>query len=172
MSQPQAHQPQPKLMAGEQPGTYQLSQDVTAEELLYLAKMIARRKLRKGNKLTAPHTVHRCLQTLMLDYPHEVFGVLLLDSQHRLITFDELFRGTIDSASVYPREVVKHALHHNAAAVILVHNHPSGEPEPSDADRRITRRLQDALGLVDIRVLDHVVVAGEGFTSFVQRGWL
>lgn len=167
-----AHAGTPKLMAGEAPGTYRLNEDVTAAQLLHLAKMIARRQLRRGNKLTEPGKVYRCLQTLLLDYPHEVFGVLMLDTQHRYIAFDELFRGTIDSASVYPREVVKHALQHNAAAVILVHNHPSGDPEPSDADRRITRRLQDALGLVDIRVLDHVVVADEGFTSFVQRGWL
>ena len=161
-----------KLIAGEAPGTYRLTSDVTDVQLLHLAKMLARRKLRKGNKLTQPEHVHRCLQTLMLDYPYEVFGTLLLDTQHRLIAFDELFRGTIDSASVYPREVIKHAIEHNAAAVILVHNHPSGDPEPSDADRRITQRLKEALGLVDIRVLDHVVVGHEGFTSFAQRGWL
>lgn len=162
----------PQLIAGEEPGTYRLTGDVTDAQLLHLAKMIARRKLRRGNKLTQPDKVHRCLQTLLLDYPHEVFGTLLLDSQHRLIAFDELFRGTIDSASVYPREVVKHALSHNAAAVILFHNHPSGDPEPSDADRRITQRLKDALGLVEIRVLDHLVVGHEGYTSFAERGWL
>jgi len=162
----------PKLIAGETPGTYRLNGDVTDAQLLHLAKMLARRKLRKGNKLTEPEKVHRCLQTLMLDYPYEVFGTLLLDTQHRLISFDELFRGTIDSASVYPREVIKHAIEHNAAAIILVHNHPSGNPEPSDADRRITQRLQEALGLVDIRVLDHVVVGHEGYVSFAERGWL
>lgn len=162
----------PKLIAGETPGTYRLTSDVTDAQLLHLAKMLARRKLRKGNKLTEPEKVHRCLQTLMLDYPYEVFGTLLLDTQHRLISFDELFRGTIDSASVYPREVIKHAIEHNAAAVIMVHNHPSGNPEPSDADRRITQRLKEALGLVDIRVLDHVVVGHEGYVSFAERGWL
>lgn len=162
----------PQLVAGEMPGTYRLNGDITDAQLLHLAKMMARRKLRKGAKLTQPEKVHRCLQTLMLDYPYEVFGTLLLDSQHRLIAFDELFRGTIDSASVYPREVIKHAIEHNAAAVILVHNHPSGDPEPSDADRRITQRLKDALGLVDIRVLDHVVVGHEGYVSFAERGWV
>ncbi|SEO39227.1 RadC family protein [Vreelandella aquamarina] len=161
-----------QLIAGETPGTYRVNGDVTDAQLLHLAKMIAHKRLRKGNKLGSPDEVHRCLQTLLLDYPYEVFGTLLLDTQHRLIAFDELFRGTIDSASVYPREVIKHAIEHNAAAVILVHNHPSGDPEPSDADRRITQRLQQALGLVDIRVLDHVVVGHEGYTSFAERGWL
>jgi len=161
-----------QLIAGEEPGTYRLSGDVTDAQLLHLAKMLARRKLRKGNKLTDPVSVHRCLQTLMLDYPHEVFGTLLLDNRHKLIAFDELFRGTIDGAAVYPREVIKHAITHNAAAVILVHNHPSGDPEPSEADKRLTRRLKEALGLVDVRVLDHVVVGYDGYTSFAERGWL
>ena len=162
----------PQLIAGEEPGTYRLNGDVTGAQLLHLAKMIARRKLRKGNKLTDPTSVHRCLQTLMLDYPHEVFGILLLDNRHKLIAFDELFRGTIDGAAVYPREVIKHAIQQDAAAVILVHNHPSGDPEPSEADKRLTRRLKEALGLVDIRVLDHVVVGYDGYTSFAERGWL
>jgi len=163
---------QPQLLAGEEPGTYRLNGDVTGAQLLHLAKMIARRKLRKGNKLTDPTSVHRCLQTLMLDYPHEVFGTLLLDNRHKLIAFDELFRGTLDGAAVYPREVIKHAIQQDAAAVILVHNHPSGDPEPSEADRRLTQRLKEALGLVDIRVLDHVVVGYDGYTSFAERGWL
>ena len=162
----------PQLIAGEEPGTYRVDGDVTDAQLLHLAKMIAQKRLSKGNKLGSPDEVHRCLQTLLLDYPYEVFGTLLLDTQHRLIAFDELFRGTIDSASVYPREGIKHAIEHNAAAVILVHTHPSGDPEPSDADRRITQRLQQALGLVDIRVLDHVVVGYEGYVSFAERGWL
>ena len=162
----------PQLIAGEDPGTYRVNRPFTEAQLLHLAKMMARKRLSKGASLNRPAQVHQCLQTLMLDYPHEVFGILCLDTQHRLIAFDELFRGTIDSASVYPREVVKHALHHNAAAVILVHNHPSGDPEPSDADRRITQRLQEALGLMEIRTLDHVVVGHEGFVSLAERGWL
>lgn len=161
-----------QLIAGETPGTYRVNGDVTDAQLLHLAKQIAQKRLAKGNKLGRPDEVHRCLQTLLLDYPVEVFGTLLLDTQHRLIAFDELFRGTIDSASVYPREVIRHAIEHNATAVILVHNHPSGDSEPSDADRRITQRLQEALGLVDIHVLDHVVVGHEGYTSFAERGWL
>ncbi len=98
--------------------------------------------------------------------------MLFLDSQHRVIRFEELFRGTINAASVYPREVLKAALAYNAAAVILVHNHPSGDPEPSDADRRITERLKEVLGLMDIRVIDHVVVGCDGCRSFAEMGYL
>ncbi len=112
------------------------------------------------------------LQSLLHDYDHEVFGALFLDNKHRLIAFEELFRGTIDGASVYPREVVKRSLELSAVAVMFVHNHPSGDPEPSLADRRITERLQAALGLVDIRVLDHIVVGTEGCVSMAQRGML
>lgn len=104
-------------------------------------------------------------------YEREVFSVLLLDNQHRLIKYKELFFGTIDSASVYPREVVKLALEYNAAAVIFAHNHPSGIPEPSNADTQITNRLKQALALVDIRVLDHIIV-GETAYSFAESGWL
>lgn len=162
----------PKLLAGESPGTYQLSEAVTEAQLLHLAKMLARRRLRRGRCLGQPEEVYRCLQTLLLDYPYEVFGVLLLDQRHRVITFQELFRGTLDAASVFPREVVQHALQHHAAAVIMVHNHPSGHPEPSEADRRITRRVKDALALMDIRTLDHVVVGHEGYASFAEKGWI
>ncbi len=104
-------------------------------------------------------------------YDREVFALMLLDNQHRLIQFDILFFGTIDAASIYPREVAKAALSHNAAAVIFAHNHPSGIAEPSQADRHITDKLIKALGLIDVRVLDHVVV-GEDCVSFAERGWI
>ena len=97
---------------------------------------------------------------------------MLFRSRHRVIAFEELFRGTIDGASVHPREVVRQALKHNGAAVIFAHNHPSGVAEPSDADRRLTQRLKDALALVDIRVLDHFVVGDGDVVSFAERGWL
>lgn len=100
-----------------------------------------------------------------------MFAVLLLDNQNRLIEFKELFQGTVDAASVYPREVVKVVLEVNAAAVIFAHNHPSGDSTPSQADRRITGRLKDALALVDVRVLDYIVT-GDICTSFAERGWL
>ena len=105
----------------------------------------------------------------LAERPYEVFACLFLDGHHRVIAFEELFRGTIDGCSVHPREVVKTALAHNAAAVILAHNHPSGNAEPSQADRRITDRLRDALALVDVRVLDHLVV-GKEVVSFAERG--
>lgn len=112
------------------------------------------------------------LQAQLRDRPREVFALLLLDNQHRVIQFVELFYGTLDSASVWPREIVQIALKHNAAAVILAHNHPSGVAEPSRADRQITDRITAALALIDIRVLDHLVI-GDGITvSFAERGWL
>ncbi len=106
------------------------------------------------------------------DTPHELFCCLHLDNRHRLIAFEELFRGTIDGASVHPREVVKQALARNAAAMILAHNHPSGVAEPSRADELITRRLREALALVDIPVLDHLIVAGNSCVSLAERGLL
>ncbi|KXS36652.1 MAG: DNA repair protein RadC [Halomonadaceae bacterium T82-2] len=158
-----------KLSAGETAGTYRITDTVTESELLNIAKAFARRRLAKGRKITQPALAFEYLQVLLQDYEHEVFSALFLDSQHRVICFEELFRGTIDSASVYPREVVKHALACNAAAVILVHNHPSGDPEPSDADRRITQRLKEALGLVEIRVVDHLVIGLDACVSFAER---
>ncbi|QEW05863.1 RadC family protein [Nitrincola iocasae] len=159
------------LRAGELPGTYVVTEPVTDTELMRLAKLLAKRRLARGRKIDSPGEVHRCLQTLLMDYEHEVFGILMLDNRHRIIQFSEMFRGTINSASVYPREVVKEALAQNAAAVILVHNHPSGEPEPSQADRQITDRIKQALDTVEVRVLDHVVVGHEGTVSFAERGW-
>ncbi|MBS98265.1 MAG: DNA repair protein RadC [Oceanospirillaceae bacterium] len=159
-----------RLIAGEEPGTYVVPAAVTEAELLDLAKKIARRRLARGRPLSNPEEVRRALQTLLLDYQHEVFGLLLLDNRHRILRFMELFRGTINSASIYPREVVKETLLANAAAVILVHNHPSGETEPSQADKLITQRLSHALNTVEVRVIDHVVVGSEGYTSFAEQG--
>ncbi len=129
-------------------------------------------RLRRGAALTSPQDTRRFLCARLRDYPHEVFAGLFLDNRHRVIRFEELFAGTIDGASVYPREVVKRALHHNAAAVIVAHNHPSGIAEPSLADHQITQRLRDALGLVDIRLLDHFVVGDGQVTSFAENGLL
>jgi DNA repair protein RadC len=112
------------------------------------------------------------LRSRLRDYPYEVFAVLFLDNRHRVIAFEELFRGTIDGASVHPREVVRRALALNAAAVILSHNHPSGVAEPSEADQRITTRLREALSLVDVRVLDHLVIGDGGCCSLAERGLL
>ncbi len=128
--------------------------------------------LKRGKALTSASDTRRYLSTRLRDYPYEVFSCLFLDTRHRVIEFEELFRGTIDGASVHPREVLRRALAHNAAAVILAHNHPSGIAEPSRADRHITERLTDALALVDVRVLDHLVVGDGEVVSFAERGWL
>jgi DNA repair protein RadC len=129
-------------------------------------------KYKRGKALNSPEVARELIRSKLVEYEYEVFACLFLDSQHRLIRFVELFRGTIDGASVYPREVVKEALQQNAAAVIFCHNHPSGYAEPSEADRSITQKLKGALNLVDIRVLDHFVVGGEEICSFAERGLL
>jgi len=127
--------------------------------------------LQRGESLSGPDNTREFLAARLRDLPFEVFACLFLDNRHRVIAFEELFRGTLDGASVHPREVVRRALHHNAAALIFAHNHPSGVAEPSRADEHITNRLKDSLALVDIRVLDHFVV-GDTVMSFVERGLL
>ncbi|WP_456372555.1 RadC family protein [Thiolapillus sp.] len=128
--------------------------------------------LAKDDVLTSPDITRQYLQSRLQPYPHEVFACLFLDNRHRVIAFEELFQGTIDGASVYPREVLRRCLQHNAAAVIFAHNHPSGIAEPSKADEAITLRLKDALSLVDIRVLDHIVIGNGHSVSLAERGLL
>ena len=135
-----------------------------------LARRYFEETLPAGEAIRSPADTETFLLARLRDRPHEVFCCLFLDNRHRVLCFDELFRGTIDGTSVYPREVVKQALRVNAAAVILAHNHPSGVAEPSQADERITRRLKAALDLVDIRLLDHFVVGDGSATSLAQRG--
>ena len=142
------------------------------QAVLEMARRHLAEEMSRGDALTSPELTRRYLQSQLRDRDHEVFACLFLDNQHRVVKYQELFHGTIDGAAVYPREVLKQALANGAAAVILAHNHPSGVAEPSQADRAITQRLQQALGLVDIRVLDHLVV-GDGYAvSFAERGWL
>ncbi len=145
----------------------ELDDMVIAEAIEILEKRVFKEEF----KLTTPDDVRNYVKLKMRQLEHEVFSAIFLDNKHYPISFNEVFRGTLSSASVYPREVVKEALKANAAAVILVHNHPSGSPEPSQADQHITRRLVSALELVDIRVLDHLVV-GDSVTSFAERGLL
>ena len=140
------------------------------ELLEHAAEALAAKYKREGT-FTNPTNVKEYLKLKLGAHDREVFAVMFLDNQHQLIGFEELFFGTIDAASIYPREVVKAVLNHNAAAVVFAHNHPSGISEPSQADRRITQRLVDALKLVDIRVLDHIVV-GEDCVSFAEKGWV
>ena len=126
--------------------------------------------MRRDTLLNAPDKVRQYLRLWIGHLPHEVFVALYLDAQNRLLTAEELFRGTLTQTSVYPREIVKQALRHNAAALIFAHNHPSGVAEPSRADELLTASLKQALALVDVRVLDHLIVAGNATVSFAERG--
>lgn len=128
--------------------------------------------LQRGSAVQDPGDAGNLFRHRLRDRPHEVFACMYLDTRHRMIAFEELFRGGIDGAEVHPREVVRRCLQHNAAAVIFGHNHPSGVAEPSAADRSITLRLRDALGLVDVRVLDHFVVGDGVPVSLAARGWV
>ena len=150
-------------------GHYQLT---TADQIIEAARQAVDQKLQRGASFSSPDVVKEYLSAKLAGYDHEVFAVLFLDSQHRLIEYAEMFHGTIDSMAVYPREVLKEALRLNAAAVIISHNHPSGTPEPSAADRTFTKRLKEALALVDVRTLDHIIVAGSTTTSFAEQGML
>ena len=155
------------LMVRDAQGRYLLA---TADQILEAARQAIERKMQRGTSFTSPAAVKEYLRAKLAGFEHEVFAVLFMDTQHRLIEYAEMFRGTIDSASVYPREVVKEALRLNAAAVILSHNHPSGSPEPSQADKVLTQRLKEALGLVEVRILDHVIVGGMETVSFAEKG--
>lgn len=153
-------------------GRYETREPMTRDELVDLAVSIIHRDMRRRDVLQSPGDVKAYLRLKLAECEREAFAVLFLDNRHRLIAYRELFYGTLDGSSVHPREVVKAALAHNAAAVILAHNHPSGTPEPSTPDKRITERLKDALALVEVRTLDHIVVGTEGAVSFAERGWL
>jgi DNA repair protein RadC len=137
-----------------------------------LARRHFQEALREGSTLTDPAATRRFLLAQLRDRQYEVFCCLYLDNQHRLIAFEELFRGTVDAADVHAREVLRQTLHHNASAVIFAHNHPSGSLEPSRADEHITRRLRDALALLDVRTLDHFIVGDKDCYSFSEHGLL
>lgn len=163
----------PKFQAvAECPGHYRATDTLTPDDILEAAKRIAASRFYRGRMIVGSETAASHFQLLHQDLEHEEFHVLFLDNQHRVLSMNKLFTGTIDSANVYPREVVKRALSHNAAAAIFFHNHPSGNPEPSKGDQVITKRLQDALELVGVRVLDHIVVGAEGYVSMTKRGML
>ena len=141
-----------------------------ADEVLCHARRLLANRVRRGATMSSPQAVKDHLRLELGVLEHEVFCVLFLDAQHRIIALKQMFRGTVSQTSVYPREVVKEALSVNAAAVILAHNHPSGSVEPSRADEFLTQTLKTALALVDVRVLDHLVVAGADVCSFAERG--
>ncbi len=143
---------------------------VQLQAVMEINRRYLREEITGRDVLTSPNATRDYLKLRLRGLAHEVFACLFLDNRHRVIEYQELFRGTIDGASVHPREVVKEAIRWNAAAVIFAHNHPSGVAEPSQADLRITKRLQDALDLIDVRVLDHIIVGEQDGTSFAERG--
>ncbi len=142
------------------------------QAVMQMAKRHFEEVIQRGNALTSPDMTRAYLSSQLRGYSYEVFACLFLDNQHRVLRFEELFHGTIDAAVVYPREVAKKALMHNSAAVIFAHNHPSGINEPSEADKQITERLNKALGLFDIRVLDHFIIGDGRPFSFAEHGLL
>ncbi|MBT3022405.1 MAG: DNA repair protein RadC [Candidatus Thiodiazotropha sp. (ex Lucina aurantia)] len=142
------------------------------QAVLEMARRYLHEQLETSGSLTAPEQTQDYLRARLRHYAYEVFSCLFLDNRHRVIRYEELFRGTIDGANVHPREVVRRALELNAAALIFAHNHPSGMAEPSRADRQITQRLKDALALVDIRVLDHIVIGEGEAVSLAERGMI
>lgn len=150
-------------------GQFQLA---SAEQVIEAALTILDETVMRNGLISAPADAGNYFSLRLGNLEHEVFAAIFLDAQNRIIEYTELFRGTLTQTSVYPREVVKVALRLNAAAAIFSHNHPSGVPEPSRADENLTKVLKDALALVDVRVLDHIVVAGGATVSFAQRGLL
>lgn len=154
-------------------GYYHLTPTTTEEEILQAAEAILQRRFQRGETIADPDAAGRILKMRLAHVATEVFSVVFLDTRHRLLAIEDLFYGTIDGCEVHPRVVVKRALDLNAAAVILGHQHPSGDPEPSAADRALTARLKQALALVDIRLLDHFVVGGAAAPiSMAARGWV
>jgi DNA repair protein RadC len=154
------------LYIKESTGTYRIADE---DDVIEAATEIYNRYFLRGQAINSPNEAKAYLKLKLAPYEHEVFACLFMNNQHQIISCDILFRGTIDGASVYPREVVKTALQQNAAAVIFAHNHPSGISEPSNADKSITEKLKNALALVDVRVLDHFIV-GETVYSFAEHG--
>jgi len=160
------------FQTSETKGHYRVDGMVSADDIVTMAKQLLNRRFAKGRTIADIKDSHDFFTLKLSHLEHEVFSILFLDNKHKVIAYEELFRGTIDGASVHPREVVKRALHLNAAAVILAHNHPSGNTEPSESDKQITNRLCEALKLVEIRALDHIIVGGSNTTSFAERGML
>lgn len=145
---------------------------ISDDEILAAAEAIHLRRLERQGRISEPTEAAQYLRARCGHADREVFGCLFLDSRHQILACEDLFYGTIDGAEVHPREIVRRAILLNAAAVVAFHNHPSGNPEPSAADRAVTARMKQALALVDIRLLDHFVVTSSGFTSMASRGWV
>lgn len=142
------------------------------DQIIAAAEAILLKRLQRKGKIADPSEATRYLRAHCGGLEHEVFGVMFLDTRHSILAIEDMFRGTLDGAEVHPREICKRALHHNAAGVILFHCHPSGNPEPSQADRACTTRIKQALNLLDIRTLDHFIITGDECTSMAARGWV
>jgi DNA repair protein RadC len=158
-----------QLFVEESSGSYR---EALPAEVLAVALSLVERQVQRGFVLTAPSAAREYLAVRLGALEYEVFAVVFLDAQNRVIEYQEMFRGTVTQTAVYPREVVKAALALNAVGAIFVHNHPSGHPEPSRADEFLTKTLKAALSMVDVRVLDHLVIAGSDITSLAERGML
>lgn len=146
--------------------------NVTLDEVFRAAAEAIEHRFSKTQSFTSPEVVCEFLRAKLVGREREVFAVMFLDSRHRLLSYEELFYGTIDAAEVHPREIIKRALELNAAAMIISHNHPSGDPEPSAADRALTNTIKTAANMMDIRLLDHVVIGGDRAVAFSSRGWV
>lgn len=153
-------------------GLYQTRRAVSREELLGFAQGLVAERFSRGSTLASPAETKGLLAVEFALDEREVFAAVFLDNQHRVLAFERLFFGTLSSASVHPREVVKRCLALNAAAIIVAHNHPSGHPDPSQADFKITERLVSALAMIEVSVLDHFVVGGADCVSFSEKGWI
>lgn len=144
---------------------------VQMQAVLEMSRRYLAENIKRGDVMNNVSDVKKYLKSRLQQYPFEVFACLFLDNKHRVIEYEELFRGTIDAASVHPREIVRQVLYHNAAAIVLAHNHPSGVAEPSQADKEITQKIKGALEIIDVRVLDHFII-GDNVVSFAERGLL
>ncbi|SOO14170.1 RadC family protein [Xanthomonas citri] len=157
------------LMVRDSAGAFALA---TPDQILEAARHAIDQKVLRGQAFIGPRVAENYFRAKLAGLEHEVFSVVMLDTKHRLIAYVELFRGSISSAQIEPREVVKECLRHNAAAVLMSHNHPSGDPYPSSADIAVTKRLREALDLIDVRLLDHIVVGGNSTVSMTSQGLL
>jgi len=158
------------FIASDQTGEYITTRPVNADDILAMAKRLIQRKYQRGRVISKPEDAAEFLPFKLAEQEYESFWVMFLNNKHRVLAFEEMFRGTVDQSSVYPREVVKRSLQLNAVALIFAHNHPSGNTEPSQSDISITDKLKQALQLVDIKVLDHFIVAGDSTLSMTEKG--
>jgi DNA repair protein RadC len=156
--------------ATEQQGIYHVTQQVTEEDILHFAQKLIQKRFKRGKQIKHSSDAADLFMHHLQHRENEVLGALFLDTKNRVITFEILFQGSINSSSVYPREVVKRALKHNAAAIILTHNHPSGVPDPSNADYEVTEQLQKALAMMEIKLVDHIIMGGCEFVSLASLG--